>query len=145
MSPHWRLAFRYAAWVAVGAVLGAIFIWLLHGPATAGSFIYGAITGIISSLSTAVTVSLITGRSSVGGTMLGGFSFMARYVFAAVALGLPAYLGLWPAVAMCGGFAAVYLVENVVLLPLAASALSRMDTGTAAGDFGKKVERRVEI
>ena len=35
---------------------------------------------------------------------------------------------------MLGGFALVYLVENVVLLPLAASALSGPGVGADAGD-----------
>ena len=146
MSPHWRLALRYAAWVAAGVAVGAVAIWSVYGGANAGSFAYGAVVGIVSSLSMAITVSLITGRSVVG-MMLGAFSFIARYAFAAGALGLPAYLGLWPAVAMCGGFAAVYLVENVALLPLAASSLGKMkiEIDADTGDSGEKVERRVEI
>jgi hypothetical protein len=73
--------------------------------------------GIVSFISTALTVSLLMGRSKAFGMMIGGASFAARYGFAAVALGVPAYLSLWPLVAMLVGFAGVYLVENVVLLP----------------------------
>jgi hypothetical protein len=32
-------------------------------------------------------------------------------------LGIPAYMGLWPLAPMLFGFAAVYVAENVVLLP----------------------------
>ena len=43
--------------------------------------------------------------------------FAARYGFVAGALGIPAYMGLWPLAPMLFGFAAVYVAENVVLLP----------------------------
>ncbi len=145
MSPHWLLAWRYAAWVAAMATLGAVIIWLFFGASTAGAFGYGALVGIVSSLSTAVTVSLITKPSSMGSMMLGVASFGARYAFAAGALGVPAYLGSWPAVAMLGGFALVYLVENVVLLPLAASALSVPNIGADIEDTNRTIGRRAEI
>jgi hypothetical protein len=116
MSPHWRLALWYAAWVAGGAaVLGAV-VWFLYDEAYAGAFLYGAGVGIVSFVSTALTVSLLT-RRSVMWRLVGAASFVVRYGFVAVALGVPAYLGLWPVVVMLGGFAGAYLAENVVLLP----------------------------
>ena len=50
-----------------------------------------------------------------------------RSGFVAVALGIPAYLDLWPVVAMLGGFAGVYLAENAVLLPWVLGAASDRD------------------
>jgi hypothetical protein len=117
MSAHWRLAVWYAAWVSAGAALVGVVIWFLCGGAYAWAFLYGASVGIASFVSTALTVSLLTGHSKVFGMMIGAASFVARYGFAAVALGVPAYLDLWPVVAMLGGFAGGYLAENVMLLP----------------------------
>ncbi len=137
MSAHWRLALRYAAWVSVGAgVLGAG-IWPLYGPAHAGAFVYGVVVGLISFVSTALTVSLITGSSTAGGMAVGAVSFAARLGFAAGALGIPAYLGLWPVVAMLVGFVAVYLAENVALLP------GVLKVEPYAGGPAEDAERRV--
>jgi hypothetical protein len=116
MSAHWRLALSYAIWVSAGAAVVGVLVWFLYGEAHAGAFIYGAEVGIISFVSTALTVSLLTGRSRASGMMIGATSFVARYGFAAGALGIPAYLGLWPVAAMLIGFASVYLAENVVLV-----------------------------
>jgi hypothetical protein len=59
---------------------------------------------------------MLTGRSNVM-RLLGMAFFAARYGFAAAALGIPAYMGLWPVGPMLIGLVAVYLAENVVLLP----------------------------
>lgn len=117
MSAHWRLAVRGAASMVALAVPVGVAIFYVYGEGHALSFLYGIGVGIVSFASTALTVSLMVGRSRTGGLMIGGLSFAARYGFAAVALGVPAYLGLWPVVPMLGGFAGVYLAENVVLLP----------------------------
>ena len=138
MSGHWRLALRCAAWAVVLAIPAAVAITYLYGGAHAGAFLYGVGTGILSFVSTALTVSLLAGRSRAAGMVIGGISFVARYGFAAVALGVPAYLGLWPVVAMLGGFGGVYLAESAVLLP------GMMMTRSARRSVGKKVERRVE-
>lgn len=116
MSAHWRLALRYAAWVSVGAVaLGAV-VWGLYGVPYAVSFGYGVVVGLICIVSTALTVTLLTGSSTAGGVMIGGASFVGRMGFAAGAMGIPAYLGLWPVVPMLIGFAGVYVAENVALV-----------------------------
>ena len=47
------------------------------------------------------------------GVMIGAGSFVARLVFAAAVLGIPAYLELWPVLPMLAGFAGVYVAENV--------------------------------
>jgi hypothetical protein len=54
-------------------------------------------------------------------------------------LGVPAYLDLWPVVAMLAGFVGVYLAENVVLLP--GVLLGRAGAGR---DVGRAVRERVE-
>jgi hypothetical protein len=66
-------------------------------------------------------------------------SFVARYGFVAVALGVPAYLSLWPVVPMLVGCAGVYLAENVVLLP----GVMRVERGDAGRPVRERVERRV--
>jgi drug/metabolite transporter (DMT)-like permease len=90
------------------------------------------------------TVSLLTLRSPLW-RVTGVASFVVRYGFAAGALGVPAYLGLWPTVAMLCGFAGVYLVENVVLVPgmlrTAGGLGVRRDDGRSVGDGA---ERRAE-
>ncbi len=139
MSTHWRLAVRHAAWVAAGAALAGAVVWFLYGEAYAGAFLYGVGVGIVSFVSTALTVSLLMGRSTAFGVMIGAASFLARYGFAAVALGVPAYLGLWPVVPMLVGFAGVYLAENVVLLP--GVLMGKRNGGRSVRE---RVERRVE-
>jgi hypothetical protein len=137
MSPHWRLALWYAAWVSAGAALVGAVIWFLYGEAYAGAFLYGVSVGVVSFVSTALTVSLLMGYSKAFGVMIGAASFVARYGFVAVALGVPAYLALWPVVAMLVGCAGVYLAENVVLLPGVLMA-------KAGHSVGERVERRAE-
>ncbi|MDQ3999591.1 MAG: hypothetical protein M3283_01020 [Actinomycetota bacterium] len=139
MSAHWRLALRYAAWVSVGAALIGAMVWFLFGAAHAGAVFYGVGVGIVSFVSTALTVSLLTGGSKAAGMMIGTASFAARLGFAAGALGVPAYLDLWPVVAMLAGFVGVYLAENVVLLP--GVLLGRAGAGR---DVGRAVRERVE-
>ncbi len=138
MSGHWRLAVRSAAWVVALAVPVAVAVSYFYGAAHAGAFVYGVGTGISSFVSTALTVSLLVGRSMKGGMMIGAASFGARYGFAAGALGVPAYLGLWPVVAMLSGFAGVYLAENVVLLPM----VLKSNIGRSVRE---SVQRRAEV
>jgi hypothetical protein len=95
----------------------AVLLLYLYGLAHAEAFGYGVAIGLVSLLSTALTVSLLWGPSMTLGMMVGAFSFVARCGLAAGALGIPAYLGLWPVLPMLGGFAGVYLVENIVVMP----------------------------
>jgi hypothetical protein len=83
------------------------------------------------------------GSSTLHGMVMWAGSFVVRYGFVAVALGLPAYLDLWPVVAMLGGFAGVYLAENAVLLSGVMRATSNARRG-AEGSAGDGAERRVE-
>jgi hypothetical protein len=50
-------------------------------------------------------------------------------------------VGLWPVVAMLGGFVAVYVAETVVFVPWALRAIGGPGTGRPVG---KGVERRAE-
>jgi hypothetical protein len=146
MSAHWRLAVRYTAWVSAVAVVVAAVVWSLSGGAYAGALLYGVGVGTVSFVSTALTVSLLMERSTAGGMMVGALSFGARYGFVAVALGVPAYLGLWPVVAMLGGFVGVYMAENVLLLPgVLTRVIGAPDVQRDAGvSVRERVERRVE-
>ena len=139
MSPHWRLAIRYAAWAAAGAVVVGAVVWILYGEAYAGGFLYGVGVGIVSFVSTAFSVSMLTGRSKASDMMICAASFVARYGFVAAALGVPAYLSLWPVVPMLVGCAGVYLAENVVLLP----GVMRVERGGAGRPVRERVERRI--
>ncbi len=146
MSDHWRLAVRGAALMVVLAVPVAGAVSYLYGAAHAGAFVYGVGTGILSFVSTALTVSLMPVNSTVHGVVMWACSFLVRYGFVAVALGVPAYLGLWPAVAMLGGFAGVYLAENAVLLPGVMKATSNPSAKRGgARPVGEGVERRAEV
>lgn len=139
MSAHWWLAVRYASWVFLAAISVIGVIWFYYGETYAWALGYGVAIGLVSFVSTALSVSMITGRSQVW-RAVGAASFAGRYAFAAAALGVPAYLGLWPAVAMLAGFAGVYLAENVALLPGMVGAVSRRPAVER-----KPVERRAAI
>ena len=142
MSDHWRVALRCAAFMVVLVAVVAGVMFYVYSPAGSLAFCYGAGVGIVSFVSTAVTVSLLTGRSKYRGILVGATSFGARYGFAAVALSIPAYLDLWPTVAMFVGFTGVYFVETVMLVPWAirATKISGVDSPVVEGR-----ERRIEV
>jgi hypothetical protein len=146
MGDHWRLAFRCAALIVALMLPVAALLLYLYGLAHAGAFTYGVGIGLISLLSTALTVSLLWGPSMTVGMMVGAFSFVARCGLAAGALGIPAYLGLWPVLPMLGGFAGVYLVENIVLMP-GALKISHAGIKREAERMKREstVERRAEV
>ncbi len=141
MGDHWRLAFRCAAWIFALMVPVAASLMYLYGIAHAEAFAYGVGIGLVSLLSTALTVSLLWGPSMTVGMMVGAFSFAGRCFLAAGALGVPAYLGLWPVLPMLGGFAGVYLAENIVLLP---GALKISHASIRREATRETVERRTE-
>ena len=146
MSGHWRLAVRGAALMVVLAVPVAVAVYYFYGAAHAGAFAYGVGTGIVSFVSTALTVSLMPVGSTAHGVMMWAGSFLVRYGFVAVALGVPAFLHLWPVVAMLGGFTGVYLAENAVLLPGVMLATSKPGAGHGGGPrVGDRVERRAGV
>lgn len=145
MGAHWRLAFVCALWTSGLAVPVVALVWYLYGGSHAGAFSYGVGVGILSFVSTAVTVSWLT-RGSRGWVLAGSGSFVARYGFIGVALGVPAYLELWPALAMLAGFAGVFVAENVVLVPVALKMAGNLGTDYGAESSGPETEeRRVEV
>lgn len=149
MSAHWRLAAWYTVVsLALGAVAGLL-VWFRLGSDDAGALVYGVGVGLLSLLSTAATVSMLTSRSAFL-KLVGAASFVGRYGFVAGALGVPAYLGLWPVTAMMAGFAGVYLTENFVLLPGVVGAVTgrrRLGgvVGRAAPEGVERAERRVTV
>lgn len=146
MGSHWRLAVRFAAWTTIFAVFIGAVVWYYYGAVYAAALLYGVFVGLVSFVSTALSVSLITGRTDLL-RALGAMSFFLRYGFVAVALGVPAYFGFWPVVAMMAGFVGVYLAENVVLLPGVVRTMSK-PTGSkerAVDADDEEVERRVTV
>src|SRR5215213_10790124 len=61
MSDHWRLAFRCAAWIVALMIPVAALLLYFYGMADAEAFAYGVGIGLISLISTALTVSLLWG------------------------------------------------------------------------------------
>ena len=133
----------YAAIAVAVSVSAAVAVFFVYGGGYSVALLYGVFVGILSFVSTALTVSLLVGSSTPVGMMVGGASFAARLGFAAVALGGPAYLDLWPAVTMLAGFAAVYLAENVLLVPVLLGKSSASISGTQPAS--ERIERRTEV
>lgn len=142
MSPHWRLALTYAAWVLAFSVLAGATTLYFFGADYATALVYGVVIGLVSFVSTALTASLLTGRSTKTGMAIGGASFAARLGFAAVALGVPTYLDLWPAVTMMVAFASVYVAENVLLVPVL---LGKRSMSNQAEGLDHRIERRAKV
>ena len=74
---------------------------------------------------------------------IGGASFAARLGFAAVALGVPTYLELWPAVTMMVAFVTVYVAENVLLIPVLLG--KRNSSNGAEQSLSHEMERRAKV
>jgi len=129
----------------VGAVPVGAIVWWSYGAVYAGAFLYGVGMGAVSFVSMAATVSMLTARSSMR-QALGAALFAGRYGFMAGALGIPAYMDLWPVGAMLIGFAAVYVMENVMLLPRVSRVLGgpRAKRAVRVRPRREKEERRVE-
>ena len=142
MSTHWRLAAGGATATVLISLLLAGVVWYYFGGVYAGAYVYGAGIGVVCFTSIAVTAALLGGRLSGDRIVLGLLVYVGRLVFAAVGLGLPMYLADWPTLAMIGGFAGVYVVENVVLL---VGAPRTVGGTTAVGSAGEGVERRTGV
>lgn len=104
------------------------------------AFTYGAVIGVISFTSIALTAALMGGRFTGERILLGLAVYVGRLVFAAVAIGVPIYFGALPALAMVGGFAGVYVVENIALLMAAPRSVD-----SAARRVGGATERRTGV
>jgi hypothetical protein len=128
--------------MALLAAIAVAVISYLYDWDSAVAFGYGAGVGLSSFVSTAATVSLLTGRSKVVGVVLGVGTFVARYAFVAVALGIPMYRDLWPALPALGGFAGVYFAETVLLVPWS---IRTMSIPVSERPVDEAVERRAEI
>ena len=144
MSDHWRLAFRCAGLIVLLALPVAALLMYLYGGPHAEAFAYGVVVGLLSLLSTALTVTLLSRRSMAGAMAIGAASFAGRCGLAAGALGVPAYLELWPVLPALAGFAGVYLAENVVLLPGALKISHASIKREAERAARERVERRAE-
>ena len=142
MSTHWRLAAGGAIATVIISLLAAGVILYYSGGAAAGAYAYGAGVGVVCFTSIAVTAALLGGRLSGDRIVLGLLVYVGRLVFAAVGLGLPMYFGDWPALPLIGGFAGVYVVENVVLL---LGAPRTVGGTSAARSLGEGVERRSRV
>ena len=127
--------------MVVLVVVAAVAVFYAYGKDAAVGFGYGAGVGLVSFVSTAGTVSLLTGRSKVVGVVLGVSSFVARYAFVAVALGVPMYRDLWPALPVLGGFAGVYFAETIFLVPWS---IRTMSIPVAERPVDEGAERRVD-
>ena len=134
MSAHWRLALGGAAATAVMSLGAAAVVGYYFGAVYAGAFLYGAGVGLVSFTSIALTAWLLGGKLSGERVLLGVAVYFGRLVFAAVAVGVPIFLASWPALALIGGFAGVYVVENVLLLFGAVKVRSTYGRGAGVGD-----------
>ena len=133
----------YAAWVlAVSVPAGAVILYFYSAAYTV-ALLYGVTVGLISFVSTALTTSLLTGRTTARGMAIGGASFAARLGFAAVALGVPTYLELWPAVTMMVAFVTVYVAENVLLIPVLLG--KRNSSNGTEQSLSHEMERRAKV
>jgi hypothetical protein len=134
MSAHWRLALGGAAATAVMSLGAAAIVGYYFGAVYAGAFLYGAGVGLVSFTSIAITAWLLGGRMSGERVLLGVAVYFGRLVFAVVAVGAPIFLASWPALALIGGFAGVYVVENVLLLIGAVKVRGAYGRGAGVGD-----------
>ncbi len=92
------------------------------GALEAWSFLYGVFVGMAMFSSIAFAVTMVFGPTTETKRLVGAGIYAGRLVFAAAAIVVPITLGLWPIVPMLCGFVGVYIVENVVLLVVAAKA-----------------------
>src|SRR5215212_2136524 len=134
VSAHWRLALGGAAATAVMSLGAAAVVGYYFGAVYAGAFLYGAGVGLVSFTSIALTAWLLGGKLSGERVLLGVVVYFGRLVFAVVAVGAPIFLASWPALALIGGFAGVYVVENVLLLLGAVKVRGTYGRGAGVGD-----------
>lgn len=148
MTRHWRLAAGGTLATVVFALPAAVAVAFYSGGSDALSFGYGVCVGLVAFVSIAISAALmISGEPSETKLALGFGVYLARLVFAAMALGLPAIAGSWPIAPMVGGFVGVYVVENIALLVGAwrMSAEMRLQTAERVQEVGevREMERRV--
>jgi hypothetical protein len=132
LSAHWRLAVWGAALAAAFSLLGSLSVYYYFDAAHAAGYLYGAAVGVVCFTSIAVTAWLLGGPMAGDRIALGTIVYFGRLMLAAAGLGVPLYLGTWPALATLGGFAGVYVVENVLVL---------IGAGKVGGVRGQRVPR----
>lgn len=142
MSTHARLALKGAAIALALAVPIVAVVWYYSDRAHAVSFVYGVGVGVVGFASIALTVSLMTVRPTGLRVLLGFASYAGRLLLVVAAVGVPAYLRVWPVVPMLCGLAGVYAVENVLLLKMAPKSVR---AGDPARSVGGGVERRTGV
>jgi hypothetical protein len=134
MSAHWRLALGGAAATAVMSLGAAAVVGYYFGAVDAAAFLYGAGVGLVSFTSIAITAWLLGGKLSGERVLLGVAIYFGRLMLVAVAVGAPIFLASWPPLALIGGFAGVYVIENVLLLIGAAKVRGAYGRGVGVGD-----------
>lgn len=146
MRTLWRLAAGSAAAVVVFATPAAVAVFRLAGESAGFAFLYGVGVGLITFVSIALTVGLMTVRPTGPRVMWGTISYVGRLLFAAAAITVPVLLDLWPVLPMLGGFAGVYIVENVALLWAASRSMGSFDYRQGEPERAyENVERRIEV
>lgn len=116
MNTHWRLAAKGAVFAALVSLLASVAVGYFFGGVYAAALLYGAAIGVVCFTSIAVTVVLLGGRLT-GVTMPLVLSvYFGRMILVVVGIGVPVVLEAWPVLAMLGGLAGVYVVENVLIL-----------------------------
>src|SRR5918995_27479 len=123
-----------AAATAVMSLGAAAVVGYYFGAVYAGAFLYGAGVGLVSFTAIALTAWLLGGKLSGERVLLGVAVYFGRLVFAVVAVGAALLLASRPALALIGGFAGVYVVENVLLLFGAVKVRSTYGRGAGVGD-----------
>ncbi len=120
MSRPLRMAIGGAVAMAAVALPAAAGIAYYLGAMEAWSFLYGVLVGMAMFSTIAFAVTMVFGPTTEMRRLVGIGIYAGRLIFAAAAIVVPTTLDLWPIVPTLCGFVGVYVVENVVLLFVAA-------------------------
>ena len=126
VSRHWRLALCTLRGCSVAVLISAV-LYFIYGGGHAWSFFYGAGAAVLSFVSTALTISLFSGRSMAAGVTDRGWIFRSE---AGLRRGGTRHPGVpWPVawLPMLIGFAGVYVAENVAATVRVARTRSQLD------------------
>lgn len=116
MSSLSRLTTWGVAAIAAVALPATAVVYYYFGGLHAGAFLYGVGVGMIVFTAIALTVSLISGKTTSLRMLLGAMIYVGRLGFAVVAIGAPVLVAGWPIASIFGGFVVVYVVENIAVL-----------------------------
>lgn len=134
------VALGVAAIVAV-ALPATAAVYYYFGASYGVAFVYGVAVGMVTFASTAVTASLLTGPTTGSRMAWGTVFYVGRLGFAAAAISVPVFLGVWPVLPVLGGFAGVYVVENVAILAV----LGTAKLPESGRRYEEDTKRRVEV